>query len=148
MGSLSCFSFSFTIKIKVSIIYWKCNFKNVRRNPKLWWSFPFNVDCLLSSIMNKTFTVLVHKTAGVLLETGTAYPLSVIEFTLSFCFGGVCVGHYFSFLCCIVFLFCFVCLCSVACIQCCLRLFAPLVVSTVYLPQKKERNKQKLFINV
>jgi hypothetical protein len=73
---------------------------------------------LLSSIMNKTFTVLVHKTAGVLLETGTAYPLSVIEFTLSFFFGGVCVGHFFSFLCCIVFLFCFVCLCSVACIQC------------------------------
>jgi hypothetical protein len=52
----------------------------------------------------------MSNTAGVLLEAGTAYPSQTSQFSAVF-FCGICVAHFFSFLCCSVmclFVVCFV----------------------------------------
>jgi hypothetical protein len=74
--------------------------------------FPF-----LCSITDKTFTWLdyMSDTAGILSETGTAYPSRSPRFTSCICYFFILffvlffvVGYLLSFLCCVV-IFCFVC---------------------------------------
>ena len=50
----------------------------------------------------------------------TAYPLQASGFISNLLFGGIRVSHPFSFL---YYVYCFLCLCSVLCIQCCLCLW-------------------------
>ena len=62
---------------------------------------------LLSILLEHNYTT------GVFQKAGTAYHSRVHGFPLDF--GGMCVAHLLSFLCCIVFL-CFACLRPVSCV--------------------------------